>query len=274
MKTILAPTDFSSASLNAVNYAADLSRVLGVQLILLHVCPVPMAFSEVPAPVSVLERLVEDARSQMSELREMTLLRVHDEVRVSTEVLQGDVVMEIEEACGRYHPYAVVMGAESMGPVERWLAGGKTVSAVKHLDWPLLVVPSDARFENIRRIGLACDLRKVVETIPAPEIRELVNRFKAQLHILHVSVEPGESVSEETIDETEWLRDILSDLHPKFHFIYDEEVEHGIQAWADTHQLDMLIVIPKKHRFPASLFHRRQSPKLVMHAHIPVMAIK
>jgi hypothetical protein len=66
----------------------------------------------------------------------------------------------------------------------------------------------------------------------------------------------------------------LSDLHPKFHFIYDEEVETGIQAWADTHQLDMLIVVPKKHRFSASLFHRRQSPKMVMHAHIPVMAIK
>lgn len=272
MKKILAPTDFSQSSLNAVNYAADLARALGAELILFHVCPMPMAFSEVPAPATAIDRLMADARQQLKELKQIISLRERDELVISTVVSQGDLVLELEDACKRHHPYAVVMGEETMKPIERWLAGGKTVAAVRKLDWPLLVVPANISFKSIRRIGLACDLRRVVETIPAPEIKELVKQFKAELHILHVSVEPGEAVSEESMEETEWLKDILADLNPKFHFIYNEEVEEGIQAWADTHQLDLLIIVPKQHHFPASLFHRRHSPKLVMHAHIPIMS--
>lgn len=272
MKKILASTDFSQTSLNAVNYAADMARTLGAELILFHVCPLPMAFSEVPVPPTTMDRLIADAQQQLSELQNIIKLREHDELIISTEVSQGDLVMELEDACKRHHPYAVVMGEETMKPIDRWLAGPKTLAAVKQLHWPVLVVPADVRFSNIRRIGLACDLRRVVETIPVPEIRELVNQLHAQLHILHVSVEAGEAVSEETLEETGWLRDMLADMNPKFHFIYNEEVEEGIQAWADTHQLDLLIVIPKQHHFPASLFRRRHSPKLVMHTHIPVLA--
>lgn len=274
MKTILAPTDFSAGSLEAVKYAADMSRALGARLVLMHVCSMPLSFREMPVTATIVDRWVDDAHSQMNELRDEIAVRIHDEVHLTTEVCHGDVVMEIDDACQRHQPYAVIMGAETMGPVERWLNEAKTLAAVRHLDWPLLVVPPGTKFESIRRIGLACDLRKVVETIPAQEIRELVQMFKAKLHILHVCVETGEHVSEETIEEKEWLNEILSDLHPKFHFIFDEEVENGIQAWADTHQLDMLIVVPKKHVFPASLFYRRKSPKLVMHAHIPVLAVK
>ena len=273
MKKILAPTDFSSASLNAVNYAADMARSLGAELVLLHVCPVPMAFSEVPAPVTMMDRLVNDAQAQIQELKQLLTLREHDELPVHTEVVQGDVVMEIEEACRRHQPYAVVMGEETMKPVERWLAGGNTRTAVRQLQWPLLIVPRDVQFHQLRRIGLACDLRRVVETVPAPEIRELVRQFNAQLHILHVSVEPGDAVTGESEEEKEWLREILADLHPQFHFIYNEEIEDGIQAWADTLQLDMLIVVSKQRGFPASLFHRRRSPRLVMHAHLPVMVM-
>lgn len=272
MKTILAPTDFSAPSLDAVNYAVDMARTMDAQLVILHVCSMPVSFREMPVTASAVDRWMDDAQWQMSELRNDIAQRVHDEVRIHTEVVSGDVVMEIEEACSRYQPYAVIMGAETMGPVERWLNEAKTLAVAKQLHWPLLVVPAGAKFGNIRRIGLACDLKKVIDTIPAQEIRELVQQFRAKLHILHVCVEPDEQISEESIAEKEWLNEILSDLHPKFHFIFDEEVESGIQAWADTQQLDMLIVVPHKQVFPASLFRRRKSPRLVMHAHIPVMA--
>ncbi|MCR6720150.1 MAG: universal stress protein [Chitinophagaceae bacterium] len=273
MKTILAPTDFSEPSVEAVNYAADMARTMGAQLVILHVCAVPVSFREMSATASVADRWMDYAQSQMTALKSDIEERVQSEVPVVAEVNSGDVVMEIDEACSRYQPYAVIISAETMGPIERWLAEAKTLAVEKHLNWPLLVVPAGANFRNIRRIGVACDLKKVLNNIPAQEIRELVQQFKAKLHILHVCVETDEHISEESIGEKDWLIDILSDLHPKFHFIFDEEVESGIQAWADTQQLDMLILIPRKQVFPASLFRRRRSPRLVMHAHIPALAV-
>jgi nucleotide-binding universal stress UspA family protein len=48
MRTIIAPTDFSAVSLNAVNYAADLAVAINAELILLHVVQIPITVSEIP----------------------------------------------------------------------------------------------------------------------------------------------------------------------------------------------------------------------------------
>ena len=45
MRTIVAPTDFSSVSINALNYAADLAAAIEADLILLHVVQIPITVS-------------------------------------------------------------------------------------------------------------------------------------------------------------------------------------------------------------------------------------
>ena len=42
MQTIIAPTDFSNISLNAVNYAADMAMALNANLLILHAIELPI----------------------------------------------------------------------------------------------------------------------------------------------------------------------------------------------------------------------------------------
>jgi nucleotide-binding universal stress UspA family protein len=273
MKTIVAPVDFSAISLNAADYAADLACVTGKDLSLLHVCMTPLSFSEVPAPAYSIAELVADAEEKMKELKEKIMFRIKDRIKVHTAVKQGGVVQEIDNYCAEVNPYAVVMGTESAGAFERFLSGGKTISAVRQLSWPLIVVPPEVKFASIRKIGLACDFRKVVETIPVREIEDLVKEFKAELHVLHVSTESGEAFSEVTIDESGWLQDILGELKPKYHFINDKDVEKGIAEFADKNDLDLLINIPKRQNLDIKIFQHSHSTRQVLHTHVPVMAI-
>jgi nucleotide-binding universal stress UspA family protein len=273
MKLIVAPTDFSVISLNAVNYAADLSCTIGSNLSIIHVCPVPMTFREVPAPVYNLEKLITDAEEQMKLLKENVLLRTRQRVRVITEVRQGDVMSEIAAYCSSTNPYAVVLGIESAGAFERLLLGGKTISALKRLSWPLIVIPPEAKFAGLRKIGLACDFRKVIETIPIKELTSLVKEFNAELQVLHVSAESGDSYDSETIEESEWLRDILADLNPKYHLIKGVDIEKNINEFAEKNKLDLLIIIPKKHTLIQNLFQQSHSKELVLHTQVPLMAV-
>ena len=48
MKTILAPTDFSASSINAVNYAADMALAVNAQLILINAVQFPWLFLNYP----------------------------------------------------------------------------------------------------------------------------------------------------------------------------------------------------------------------------------
>jgi len=62
MRTIIAPTDFSPVSINAVNYAADMACMLRANLTLFHVYPIPQPVSEVPVTEYNIEQIESDAR--------------------------------------------------------------------------------------------------------------------------------------------------------------------------------------------------------------------
>lgn len=273
MKTIVAPTDFSSLSVNAVNYAADLTCIIGMDLALVHVCQIPMAFNEVPVPESRIDDIIKNAEEKMKLLKEDLLTRTRERINIATEIKMGNVVHEIAEYCTAVNTYAVIMGTESANAFERFLSGGKTISAIKQFSWPIIVVPPEAKFESLRKIGLACDFRKVAETIPLKEISSLVKEFNAELHVLHVSAESGNSFEEEKIEESDWLLDILADLKPRYHFISGADVEKNINEFAENNKLDLLIIIPKKHSLINKLFQKSHSRKLVLHTHVPVMAV-
>lgn len=246
---------------------------MGADLALIHVYSIPVVISEVPVPAYSLTSLITDAEEQMKQLKEKIIFNTRDRIKINTEVTSGDVISEVDDYCAKINPYAVVMGAESTGTLERFLLGGKTISAMKHFSWPLIIVPPEIKFTNIRKIGLACDFRKVVETIPVKEIRSLMEKFHAEFHVLHVSTESGDSFSDETVEESRWLQDIIGEFNPKYHFINDIDIEKGIVEFTERNNLDLLIIIPKKHTLINKIFQHSHSRRLVLHTHVPVMAV-
>ncbi len=272
MKTIVAPTDFSAISLNAVNYAADMACIIGTELSLIHVCAVPMAFSEVPISYNIAET-VKNAENRINSLKEKMIYRTGERIKIHTEVKQGDVVLEIDDYCASVNPYAVVMGSESADAFERFLFGGKTISAIKQLSLPVIVVPPEVKFASIKKIGLACDFKKILDTIPVKEIKSMVDEFHAELHVLHVSAESGDSFNPETEEEAGWFHEVMEELRPIYHFINGNDIEKGLNEFAENNKMDMLIVVPKKHSLLGKIFQPSHTKQLVLHTHVPVMAI-
>ena len=273
MKTIVAATDFSQVSLNAVEYAADMACMTDATLVLFHVCSIPIPISELPvAPYSV-EELEKEAQAEIDQLKEELLNRTRDRIIIHSEVRSGDVISELTEYCARIKPHTVVIGAESAHGLERAMLGGKTLSALKRLQFPLLVVPPFIKFNNIRKIGLACDLREVAESVRVQEIKELVDEFKAELHVLHVIEESRDTFRPEIIEQSGFLQEMLRKMKPVYHFINEPVIEKGIINFAEENKLDLLIIIPKYHSLVNRILKYSHSKQLVLHAHIPVMSL-
>lgn len=273
MRTIIAPTDFSLNAENALNYAADMATVVGANLILMHVYSIPIPVSEVPVPLMDSKELEEELTEKLREIKHSLDDRTGGRVHIEIIVKSGNTNWEIEEFCRQVQPYALVLGAESTGPLQRVFFGGVTLNAISRSEWPVIVVPPNIKFKSIRRIGLACDFRKVVDSIPSKEIKDIVREFRAELHVLHVSMDNNVKANAETVEESGWLQEILGDLNPKYHFLIDDNPEVAIARFADVNSIDLLMVIPKKHNLLARIFEHSHSKSLVLHSHVPIMSI-
>ena len=272
MKTIIIPTDFSPAATSAMNYAVDMAKEIGASVLLLHVYNVPIGAGDVPVLVVSTESIANDAESRVASLKEKIEHITSGDVKVYTETRLGDVVEELETLCSKIKPFAVVMGSHGATGLERIVFGSTTLSVVKHLTSPVIVVPTGTEYgTGIRKIGFACDFRDVVETCPAKEINNFVTTFNGELHVLNV--DSSKQHLKPDTEQTAFLETMLAEVKPVYHFIEHDDIEDGINSFAETNNLDLVIIIPKKHKRLQELFNPGSTKQMVRHSHIPLMCI-
>jgi len=271
MKTIIAPTDFSDVSLNAVNYAADLAAFVNAEVVLLNIIQIPMTVTESSFTDFEYNEMWDEANYELALISDRLRLRTSDKIKICTKVLIGSVTHELEEICERKKPFAVVMGTKGVGAGELFFAGSNTMSAVNTLDIPVLVVPENISFTGIKTIVLATDLEGIDPLKPVQFLREWLEIFEAKLEIINV-IEHG-SVAADAVPTSVSLQNLLSAFRPEFHFIEKGNIEEGVYSFIEEHHAEILVIIPKAHGFFSGLFHKSRSKPFILHPHIPVLAI-
>jgi nucleotide-binding universal stress UspA family protein len=270
MKTILVTTDFSAAANNAVNYAAEMALSINAGLLLLNVVQIPIGYSDLPIVVG-LEDMIRSSERDIQYLKEEVKRNVSDKIIIETEVGMGGFFEELKSVCERVKPYAVVMGSQGKTAAEHVLFGTHAVYTVKHLAWPVITVPPGVEFKTVKKIGLASDLTEVVKITPIEEIKTLVHDFNAELHILNTGNK--EVFDADLVFESGLMQEMTMSLNPTFHFINNENTDEGIMDFAEKNQIDLLIVLPRRHNFIAGIFHKSHTKNMVLHSHVPVMAL-
>jgi nucleotide-binding universal stress UspA family protein len=270
MKTIIAATDFSPISVNAVEYAAGLAKVIGANLCIVHICASPI--TETPVRELAQKEIFDDAKEKMYSLKEKITLR-ESKINITTELLEGETVSCLSDFCEKVDPYAVVMGAESGNAYERFLFGAKTIDSMRRLRYPLIVIPAGSKFSKLCRIGLACDLKDAARTLPFNEIKTLVNEFHAELHVLHISNQKPGEFNTNKVTEYGDLHEMLLPMNPIYDFIRGDDVEEEVIKFAEKNRIDLLIVIPKYDEMMYRIFQQSHSQRLVLHAHVPVLSL-
>ncbi|HRN58341.1 MAG TPA: universal stress protein [Agriterribacter sp.] len=273
MKTIIIPTDFSPVAINAMEYAVDLALAIDASVVLLHVYQAPVSYSnsDIPLPLIDLDELEKINKQRIDELKEQVQRKAPATLAITGEVRLGDLLDELKTICAETQPFAVVMGTKGAGFVERLLVGSATLSAIRHLTSPVLVVPPNAVFKSIQRIGFACDFKKTVDEAPAAVIGKWVTTFNASLSVLNV--DDKKSNIKDTAEQSVLLYSVLKELRPKYFYVDNPDVGAGISAFAESHNLDLLIVIPRRHRLVDLLFQKSHTKELAFHSRIPILSV-
>ncbi len=156
--------------------------------------------------------------------------------------------------------------------LENVIAGSTTVREIRHLPYPILVVPQTAKFHGVAKIVVACDKEDIDSGMPTtlPLLKELSELLGARLEVLHVLTNGEESAAEAAEEYNVWKKEVKA-FNPEIHFVRRPKVEQGISEYLEAHKADWLMVFPKSHSVLE--FHRSRSKKIVQHCVVPVMSV-
>lgn len=272
MKTIIVPTDFSAAALNAAQYAADLALHIHASLKLIHVLPIPVVISDVSIPYDNYVVSTAEANRSMDALKAQLQERTNDKIAISTVVTEGTFLAQITGMLHPEHQEWIVMGTHGTGAVDALLFGSYTLFAAKYFTSPLIIVPPGARFKKVETIGLACDMKNVVETVPFEGIKGVLHEFDARLFVLYVS-KPGENMFPSVLSETKFMQINLQDVHADFRIITDDNITEGLAGFVKKAEIDLLLLIAKERNFVENIFHKSTTKHMLLHPEVPFMIL-
>jgi nucleotide-binding universal stress UspA family protein len=154
IKRILAPTDFSSPSLAAIDHAADLARTFGAEVILLFVQEVPYVGSEPdPYVVSANFRLLFAERRRVVREQMSTLhARVRKRGAPCRAVLgEGNPAAQILATARKVKADLIVMATHGRTGAQRLLLGSVAEKVVRGAQCPVLTLRAAPVLRRRRR---------------------------------------------------------------------------------------------------------------------------
>jgi nucleotide-binding universal stress UspA family protein len=271
MKTILAPTDFSSSSINAVNYAADMALATQAQLVIVNAIQFPVAASEISLPESVMDEMIDLGNNDLQDLLDKLKKRTNNKIPITSEVLIGPVEQQIDLLSAEKKPLAIVMSIKPGKTFERALMGSTVFHTMNHIPYPVLIIPANYTYNPIREIGLACDFENLQDTLPDESIKEWLSLFDAKLSVIYVTEKKNDFKASQ-LSESISLQNRFHSYKPLFHFLEGSKFDNALNDFAKQHHLDLLIVMPKTYGL-SRLFHKKHLKSLITHNQLPVLSI-
>ena len=166
----------------------------------------------------IVDQLKKISEDKLSEVKENIERISGGDIHVYTQSILGEVTEEVKKLCDTLHPFAVIIGTRGVSGLGKFFLGSNSLSIIGKVENPVFVIPPGSTFKPFKKIGLATDMKDVVENMPVAEIRELVNFFNAELHVLNVDYE-RKHFTTYTPEESLNLDTMLSGLNPIYNFI-------------------------------------------------------
>jgi nucleotide-binding universal stress UspA family protein len=272
MKKILFPTDFSDNAENALKYTIGLTASLKADLILFHSWRADAhAFQMLNEDISE-EAIMMDSLQKLEECRMKTITEAKN-IKVDIKAEYGFAVDKIVEAAEAMKADLIVMGTKGASGIEGVLLGSNTAAVMERAKCPVLAIPEQSHFSEIKQIVFATDFRENdIEAILY--LTGIASLFDSNLKVVHIadSMVPVNY-------ESALLRVFETDIRNKtaykkieFEIIKGKNTTRALNDYIKEKEIDLVAVSTRRKNVFTRIFDSSFTKKLAYHSIIPVMA--
>jgi hypothetical protein len=274
MPTIIVCTNFSDTSRNALSYTCSLVNKKadkeGITILLLNVYTIPMNYSGDGIAMVTINDALDDAEADLRNELEW----VHEEypgLNLFGKVTTGRLLEAVRDQINEMAASFVVLGTGGKYG-DLWSWDSDILHALRDLPIPVLTIPPNVAYKPLQNIAFACNLKNINEKTPFSTVVNLIRFTEAKLHVVYVR---GNELKPESIEATNELmvNNNLKEIEPAYHTLFEDQVVQAIGRFVEENEIQLLLVMPRRHGIWESLFHKSFTKELARLNRLPIMAL-
>ena len=276
MKNVLIPTDFSENSWRAICYGMSFLKDKECKFYLLHVLAHHqyihgdnMYNSALAVKSIATNEHIQMMEALVTRIKNQFLNSKHTiETVFETTFFVDGIRKQIEE----HEVDLIIMGTKGATGLKELTVGSNTGDVITKVKCPVLVVPEDANYSTIKEIVFPTDYNIYYKSRIIDTITEVVNSYRATLHVLHVAKKEKE-LTELQLKNKDYLDDSLEDIKHSFHFLSHENIEQAVQSFVENREIDLITMVAKNLNFFQRILFRPLVEKITYHTKIPFLIL-
>lgn len=188
---VLCPIDFSTTSINACYWIADLLAQLDEAE--LHLCHFIQYNRRATMFLSIDDIFIERAKKDMAELTDELSKRCKT-LNVNVTIFKSHAKEGIVDIAKRKGFDLIVTGTSGLNALKNMTVGSVTKYIFDHSTVPVLAVPVDATWHDRPKIALALDSKPLAKTAPILFLKDFIDSTNASLQIAQIPDEEGSPI--------------------------------------------------------------------------------
>lgn len=270
-KRILLPIDFSDSAINALKYAMAFAKSSEAKLVLLHAyhIPIPAAEAGLTIDANLAEDFINEGKEKMDKLYQN--FPELDQLSEPYEIKMAFASEAIVNTAREIKADMIIMGTHGASNAFDELVGSNTLHVIKKCNLPVLAVPVNYEEFRIKQILFSYDYHTISGKKVIQPLIDFAMVFGSKLHIMHIT-DKLDKLHQGAISEAKMLEKYLRGISHHYHMTEGEHVEKTILDYINTHDIDVIAVMPRKHTLFERLFQSSVTKQLVHHSSIPLFA--
>ena len=268
--TIIAATNFSAIANNAVTYAAGLAKSANASLILFNSFQLDIHSANSHISAEAMQKQLDKASDRLKTLGRDIAGAFN--IEVSCFCSYSFLEDELSSLIKLHNAELVVMGMAERS-FEQELMGNSTTSVIKNLNTPVLAVPLNARFQNIKKILYACDTLSFSSIKRFSWLRSIVGNLGAEVEFFSVDAKLDDLKQEQ---DRLLLSSTLEEEFQQVKYLYktvkSNAVINEIKKEINIYNADILVMVPQKYGFWDSLVHKSKTRIMAAGLDIPLLS--
>ncbi len=265
---ILVPMDMSEVAGNALQYAKELARRTGAEINILHV-----GTHLVDASQPLLPQNLEDIkRARMRNIRKKAK-EIFASNNLPPVIYELGFPIDVITEASKEHDLIVMGSTGEHGFLDR-LLGSISSGVAQKAQCPVLLIPKEFEKLSSSKILCACDPDNIYTDIVDKLLDLSMGSDYEEIHFVEVLPEgkTGKTKLDEKIIE-EVLKNNYEDIHFYLDQVTSKTVFEGLNKYAETHEIGVIVMVTEHRKPLEALFHRSETKKMVMDINRPLLVL-
>ena len=276
MKNILLPTDFSTNSFNAIQYAVKLLKDEDCTFYLLNTYRVPYLENDElmmynVQQLSVLENtLLKSSQRDLKAIAKKIKFSPNHDFKLLSDynLFINSVKQKIED----HHIDLIVMGTKGATGAKEIFMGSNTGDVIMKTDCNVLAVPDKAKFKIPKEIVFPTDFRLLYKEGELDIMKKIAIKNKTNIRVLFVQ-DDGPLDEEQKVNKKE-LERYFDTLKHSFHTLTNTDFETAVNCFTQSRgNIDMIAILAKHYNIFQRLFFKPKVEELSFHTKIPLLVL-